>query len=305
MPLWDRLDDELDTLRNFHEKRRTADQMVASIDEEAAYRATLIHDAYNFLPPGASIALAAAGLTPDSDLVHRVASTYIKAQNAASVAPYGATIRQGDMPDYPVIQTSPDALAGMNAPQRVLYKKYGVIYDVNASSGGGGVSWGKVAGAVKDAASGARDPMAAVRGVTRAADMAGRVVPQMVQNQYRQARSDVQDKGLVQTFRDNLTSPTAVGQNLLESYVATDLGAAQAQLQTEGRVDTGRGFFLNDEKGVGQRRKTQELTFSPTITYADGSKHIVTIAATLPAGSDWSLGRGATRSCRASVTRRW
>ncbi len=269
MALFDNVDDELATVRNFQDKRRQADQVVANFTEEQVLAATAIHDFYRWLPPGASLALAAGGYAPDSDVVNRIATSYVQSRSNADLAQFGEPIGAEDV----------GAPSEKGLLAQAVEKKYGVAVDTHVRGGsGGGFSLGGALSAVGGAAKTAvTDPYAAVKGATRTADAYGRFPAQYAQGQYRQFRQQIEDKGLLQTVRDDLTSPNQVMTNLANATLQTDVGAATESFLETGEIDTGSGLFMNDAKGVGKIRRSAELSAGGSVTYADGSRHVRTI----------------------------
>lgn len=245
MPSFDDIDLELDAIRSFHARRESADAAVAQISESQARAATVVHDYYRWLPPSVSLALSSAGLGPDSDVTRRIAAQLLG--SGVGLAQRGEEV-------------SPDELAGagsstdsMGLLAKAAYERYGVLYDTNAregvgstpGTGGGGFMQGLKHAALEDWS----DPMSKVRGATRAADAWGRFLPQYATGQYRNFRKQVQDKGLLQTVKDDLTSPRQIAFNAYTAGLQTDYGAATDALAAGDRVDTGSGFFLNDNHG--------------------------------------------------------
>lgn len=276
MPLYDPVDVELSALRALRDRRQAADAAVASITEDQALLATQIHDFFNWLPPSVSVAFAAAGYTPDSDEVYRIASNYAKNLPAADLAQYGEV----------------------------------VTAEEGKKSGGGilnqlGRAAGNIGGAAKRAAlDNWDDPMSKVRGLTRASSVIGNWAPQMAQARYGAFRKDIEDRGWSDVLRDNFTSPSYQGTMAFKSLLQTDLGVAQTQLMTTGEVDTGTGFFITDQigganqlrglasmagvgsvsatgrertSGLAAQRQQYERMYSPTMEYADGTVHRRTI----------------------------
>lgn len=270
----DSLDDELSAVQAFHDRRAAADLAVANISGPMAASAVAVHDFYRFLPPGAALALGSAGLGPNSDTVNRIATGYLQAQANGTLARMGEQVSSDEL----ARQASTGAEPGLLA--KAVEKRYGVLYDTHASSvggssggGGGGILQG-LKGAVVDNWD---DPMAKVRGLTRAADTYGRFPTQYATGQYRNFRQQVRDKGLLATVKDDLTSPQQFVTNIYTSSLQTDVGQQADALAAGDRIDTGSGFFLNDQKAVGQARRGAEMTFGPVETWADGSQHAITI----------------------------
>lgn len=275
MPGLDDVDLELDAIRAFHARRQAADAAVSGISEMQARAATVVHDYYRWLPPSVSLALASAGLGPDSDVTQRIAARLIGQGSSTDLAQVGEKV-------------SPDELAASAANldtsgllAKAAYERYGVLYDTNArdgvtaTSGQGGGGW--LQGAKHAFLEDWDDPMSKVRGATRAMDAYGRFAPQFATGQYRNFRQQVADKGLMQTIRDDLTSPTTMFTNMARATLQTDIGAQAEQLTAGDRVESGSGFFMNDTKAAGMARRGNEMSFGPVETWGDGSKHAITI----------------------------
>jgi len=253
--------------------RQMADASARNVTFDQIQRANRIQANYSWLPAGASYALARGGI--DDETIYRISTAML--QNKADSTALGSN-QVGDQVNATIeAKRSKKGLFGRIAG----YSGKDLLSDIQGLPGGKPIISSKtqrdnpITNSVLEPAvrhvAGA-NPVARVLKATSRNAMALMDAPrQALQGSYRELNRDISEQGVARGLGSFAASGGSV--NPANWLNQSDIGQSGIALATGERVDQGGGYFVGDQSGVADSRRTAEAAYG-MVTGADGQQHI-------------------------------